>query len=460
MPGSSPKFTTPRDNTDIQHDMGTRSRLRRSTWLILVGLVFMVAFAALGRDSRAALSPGKPLVFRRPSSWQLTEAKLHWRAGRVEEAETMLEQALHEDPTDVALATWLIDIRLQRERYKEAITLLKEYAHFSTKKRNLYFRLGVAHAKLKSYKNALGYYQRALELDPYLKRAYVDVAKIRIQQRFLYDAKSTLKRLLQIDPDNQDGRDHLEMVERLIQSDKYNVWRRENVLIHFHDHKLVSAIEQFYPLIQAHRVNLEDKLKYSIPLIHIKVVDKIERHFNPPTFYDDLEDAIMITRKTLENGDHVAFSHELAWYYLTRMTRKNLPLWLHEGLCLMESRPAFLDAKPLRTTRVKWSDLDHSMTMEKRFLEFDQISKLDPSIEESLRGAYTIVRFLLESYGWDTMRLILAEYRGGKTRFEPTCEKILHIDFESLVAKYTTYAISNYFFHSTGEISSSAPAWR
>ena len=62
-----------------------------------------------------------------------------------------------------------------------------------------------------------------------------------------------------------------------------------------------------------------------------------------------------------------------------------------------------------------------------------------------------MVRFLLEKYGWPTMRAVLNEFRKGETRFDPIVRKIMHIDFRTLTAKYNSYAITHFFFHSTGE---------
>lgn len=432
---------------------------RRRVRILLVAGIALAGLASLhsGRVD-ADVSGLGPLLNSRPETWHLTEARIHWDRGRIRQATELLVRALHENPANLEVVTWLADAYIRQEQFAEAIKLLSNYASSSTRARNYYYRLGYSYGRRGDYRNALGFLTKAVEVDPYLLRGYLDIARVRRKQGFMHDAEEALKRALQISPGYKPALEELKLVTERIASNNFNIYRKNNMVVHFPDHGFGKKVEEFYPLMEAHRRNLEDKLKFHLPEVHVKVVHKIERHFSPPAFYDDLEDAVYLSEAALDASDHVAFGHELTWMYVQRMTRKAAPIWLVEGLALMESHPAFIDRTPLKTTEIKFAELDRSLAMEKRYLEFDKVEELGEEKVISLVAAYSVVRFLLESYGWPSMRAILGRIRDGETTFEKIVPKVLHIEMETMEAKYATYVMSR-FFSTLGELDTKLPAF-
>ncbi|MBI4859259.1 MAG: hypothetical protein HY815_03160 [Candidatus Riflebacteria bacterium] len=307
----------------------------------------------------------------------------------------------------------------------------------------MYYRLGQLFDHRREYRTALGYYYKALQLDPYLLAAYVKIAQVRIKEGLVYDAAKALTRVLQIKPDYTPALEEMKIVNRLIKSNLHNIFRRQNLVIQFYEYTQLPLIEKLYPLMEAHRLNLEDKLGYHIPTVWVKVVPKVERHNGPPAFYDDVEDCIHLSIAALHRQDHAVFGHELTWMYLTRLTHKNAPRWLMEGLALVEAHPSFVDQIPMRTTELRWLDLDRRITAEKNYLDFE---RNPPQMQMVLLRCYLLVRFLLESYGWPTMRVLLDEYRKGESQFEKLTWKVLNIQFDALEARWNVYAITRYYF--------------
>jgi hypothetical protein len=143
----------------------------------------------------------------------------------------------------------------------------------------------------------------------------------------------------------------------------------------------------------------------------------------------------------------VVFGHELAWLYLSRLTRGNAPRWLNEGLALLQAHPSYLDHLAVRTTNLSWVELDRRITAEKRFLDFDHIDRLDPEVQWTLQLSYLQVRYLLERYGWQAMRRILHAFRTGATQFEKVIEDTLYTSISRLVTDWNMFAIQHYYFH-------------
>lgn len=436
-----------------------RTKRRRARFLLVAGAALAVLASFHSARVDADVSSYEPLLNKKPETWHLTEARLHWDRGRIRQATELLVRALHENPANLEVVTWLADAYIRQEQFPEAIKLLSNHASHSTRTRNYYYRLGYSYGRRGDYRNALGYLTKAVEVDPYLLRGYLDIARVRRKQGFMHDAEEALKRALQISPGWKPAVDELKLVTERIQSNNFNIFRKNNMVVHFPDHSFMAKVEEFYPLMEAHRRNLEDKLKFHLPEVNVKVVHQIERHFSPPAFYDDLEDAVYLSEKALAVQDHVAFGHELTWMYVQRMTRKAAPIWLVEGLALLESRPSFIDETPLKTTQVKFADLDRFLAAEKRFLEFQKVHELGEEKVHSLVACYSVVRFLLESYGWPSMRAILGRIREGDTTFENIVPKVLHIDMETMEAKYAAYVMSRFYFSTIGELAPKLPVF-
>lgn len=391
----------------------------------------------------AGFTGSTPVIFQKPGSMHAVESRIHLDRQRWDEAIASLTRALHEEPDNVRIGIQLADVHYRLRDYDKSIQLLRHFLPQSSREYNIGYRLALCFDHRHDLRTALGYYFRALQTDPYLLPAYVKIAQIKIRQDLVFDAAKVLRKALEIRADYTPALEELKVVNRLIKSNLHNVYRKGNLVVVFYEFAQVATIEKMWPLMEAHRQNLEDKLGYHIPNIWVKLVPKVERHNGPPVFYDDLEDAIHMSIAALERQDHIVFAHELTWLYLTRMTKKNAPRWLMEGLALVEAHPKFLDETPLRSLDLKWRELDRRLTSEKNYLDF---AHNPPEMNLILLRSYLLVRFLLESYGWPTMREMLTAYRLGATQFEKVCLDLLHIPFDNLVARWNMYGITRYYF--------------
>lgn len=391
----------------------------------------------------AGFTGSGPAMYQKPSSMYAIEAKIHLDRNRLQEATEALTRALHEEPDNVKIAVKLADTYYRLRDYEKVIHILRNYVALSTRDINIFFRLALCFDHRNDFRSALGYYYKALQQDPYLLPAYVKIAQVRLKQGLVFDAAKVLRSVLQIKPDYTPALEELRIVDKLIKDNQHNVYRRGNLVVIFYDYGQLALIEKLFPLMEAHRQNLEDKLGYHIPSVWIKVVKKIERHNGPPAFYDDIEDSIHFSIAALERQDHVLFAHELTWLYLTRMTKKNAPRWLMEGLALIECHPEFVDKLPLRTLELKWIELDSRLTAEKNYLDFERNPE---PVQHTLLLSYLLTRFLLENYGWPAMRTLLDEYRKGASQFEKLAYSVLNIPYDALVAKWNMYAITRYYF--------------
>lgn len=403
----------------------------------------IAAFLLSAAPAFAGFTGDTPAYFNKPSTIYGVEAKIHLDRNRLQEGVESLTRALHDEPDNVKLATLLADTYYRLRDWDKTISILQNYVQLSTREHNIFYRLALCFDHKGDLRTALGYYHQALRQDPGLLPAYVKVAQVRLKEGLVYDAARVLRHVLTLKPDYTPALEEMKVVNRLIKKNEHNIYRRGNLVILFTDFNQHALLERLYPMLEAHRQNLEEKLAYHIPSVWVKIVAKVERHNGPPAFYDDVEDCIHFSIAALERQDHALFAHELTWLYLTRMTKKNAPRWLMEGLALVESHPAFVDKTPLRTLNLKWTDLEQRLTAEKNYLDFERNPE---PVNHTLLISYLLTRFLLENYGWPTVRQILDEYRGGATQFDKVCYKILNIQFDALVAKWNMYGITRYYF--------------
>jgi tetratricopeptide (TPR) repeat protein len=116
-------------------------------------------------------------------------------------------------------------------------------------------------------------------------------------------------------------------------------------------------------------------------------------------------------------------THEYTHFIVSRTSHNTVPIWLHEGLAKFEER--------------RWRKEDRSggltPTMEhllatglqrKHLITFEQMhpsmAKLPSQEDTALAFAevYTVVEYLVAQIGWDGVRKVIAEMKGGKTDAE------------------------------------------
>jgi tetratricopeptide (TPR) repeat protein len=394
----------------------------------------------------AAFTGNEPVIYQRPSTSFAVESQIHLARRRWETAIESLKRALHDQPDNVRLAQKLAELHIRLEQFDKAILILEDYLPLTSKRENLYFMLGYAHDRLNHFPEALGYYSKAIKAQPGRLSIYVRAAQVRLRQGLVYDAAKILRRALEIDRDYAPAVEELAIVNKLIKENRHNIYRRGNMVILFRDYRQFTQIDALYPYLEQHRLNLENNLKYHVPLLWVKIVRKIEQHDNPPALNNWSEDVILITEDTLQKQNHEAIGHELAYLYLLRMTRNNVPRWLAEGIALWECRPKFLSTTPLRSADNAWPEERRFLSAEKNYLDFDKQSE---GTKRQLLRAFVLTRFLLDNYGWEGMRKILLRYAEGETRFSNIAWNTLHIQLNMLIARWNMYVLTNFFFNPT-----------
>lgn len=407
---------------------------------LAVGLALLLLGAS---PALAILSRTDPVFARGTSSIHHVEARLHLDAQRTELALESLTRALHDRPDDLETAVKLADLHYRARRYAKSVDILRDYVDRASVRRNVFYYLALSFDRLDDFRNALGYYYKALTLDPRLLKAYVRIARVRVRQGLVFDATRALKKCLEINPDYFPALQELRVVNRLVRLNAENVYRKDNVVVLFPDSKLYGAVDALYPRIQRTIEFLERNLKYHVPEVWVKVVGKVPRFENPPAFYDHPEGCVYLEVEAVKTGEATALIHELTYLYLRRMGKNNCPSWLAEGLALFVSRPSVLADTPLRSLRDRDLDFRRTFSPEKSYLRWETTTE---ESRKALLRAFLCVRFLLDSYGWPAMRKVLAAYRDGASSFEKVCWDVLHVDFESLRRRWDVYAVSNYYF--------------
>ncbi len=411
-----------------------------------LGLVALAASILGAGAAQAAFTGRDPVIYQRPSTMFAVESQIHLARKRWETAIESLKRALHDQPDNVRLAQKLGELHIRLEQYDKAIAVLEEYLSSASSRNNVYYLLAFCHDRLNHFREALGYYTKALQTEPGRLTIYVRAAQIRLRQGLVYDAAKILRRALEIDRDYTPAIQELTIVNKLIKENKSNIYRRGNLVVLFRDFRQFTQIDALYPALEQHRNNLEANLKFHIPTLWVKIVKKIDHHDNPPALNNWNEDVLEVTEETLEKGNHEVIAHELAYLYLLKMTGNNLPRWLAEGIALWQSRPRFLANTPLRSTDNRWPEDMRFLSSEKKYLAFD---KQDLATKRQLVRAFVLTRFLLDNYGWEGMRKILAAYKDGETRFSTIAWNTLHIQLQMLIARWNVYVITNFYFNPT-----------
>ena len=198
-----------------------------------------------------------------------------------------------------------------------------------------------------------------------------------------------------------------------------------------------------YPRIRKSIKYLERHLKYHIPEIWIKVVDKIRKHQEPPALYDHIDSAIYVEVEAVKNGDLRCLLHELSYMYTRKLCHNNCPDWLAEGLALWLSRPPILFDTPLRSLKSKDLDFKQRFPRDKSYLDWENT---DEQMRRKLLVSLLMVKYLLDNYGWVSMRKILAEFADETSRWDRVVWSVLHIDAQDFRRRWDVYAMSNYYF--------------
>jgi len=237
---------------------------------IALGLVVLAcsARASYLKDKQVFWSRSQPL-------WEVS-ARIEWDRRRIQRTVDALKRALHERPSDYRLAVQLADLYFKLRNYAESTRLLKQYAHLSSPEDNMYGRLGLNYDLAHEYRKALGYYYKALQVDRQRFDIYVRIAQVRIKQGLPVDAARVLKKVLDVDPDYTPAVEEMKVVRRVIRSNAANVYRGANMVITYDDFHQLNEVDTFFPFMEAHASLLEERLKYHIPTIWIKIVPRVE----------------------------------------------------------------------------------------------------------------------------------------------------------------------------------------
>ena len=403
----------------------------------------IVLFACTTANCGAYFTKHEPVIRHQSTSIYHVESRLHLDRNRWNSAVASLTKSLHENPNDLRVAIKLADLHYRARRYAKSIEILRDYVDRATAEQNVFYYLALSFDRVDNYRNALGYYYKALQLDPRLLKAYVRIARIRVRQGLVYDGAKALTKCLSIDPDYFPALQEQRVVNRLIKMNAENIYRRGNVVILFPDHRLYRHVEEMYPRVQKSINYLERNLKYHIPELWIKVVKRVERHEHPPALYDHIDSAIYVEIDAIKKGELRPLLHELTYMYVRHLTKNHCPDWLEEGLCLWVSRPLILRDTPLRTLKHKELDFKQNFPRDKRFLRWETTT---PRMRRKLLVSYLIVKYLLDNYGWPSLRKILAAFADDTSRWDRVVWNVLHLDEQTFQRRWDVFTMSNYYF--------------
>lgn len=373
----------------------------------------------------------------------LTEARIHINRGRFRQAVRSLTQTLHEHPNNLDIAYTLANLHYRLREYDEAISLLRAYLDRSSPRRNLYYALGLAYHKTDRLRDALGMYARAVQLDPGNLKGYVRLAQVRMRQGLPYDARKVLAKALEIDPEYLPALEEMQLAERAIKTNGRNVFRRRNLVVFFHDHAQYGMIERAFPVLDRFRRKLEDALEYHIPMVTLRLDNKVRRFQEPPALYDEPEDTIRVEAATMEQGNYEPILHEIAIMYLKKASGSRAPYWLMEGLALHHLNPRFLKDITLRTTAHWPVRLPQRPWIQRDFLRFDENSE---AMNQALGRAFLVAKYFVETYGLVGIRKVMATFRGGEKKLWGALWKALRLDRDTLERRLAVYGMRSHYF--------------
>jgi len=406
-------------------------------------LMLAIAVLTAATAAPAYFTKDDPVIRHEPTNIYHVESRLHLDRNRWDSAVASLTKSLHENPNDLGAAIKLADLHYRSRRYAKSIDILRDYVTRATPQNNVFYYLALSFDRLDDFRNALGYYYKALEINPRLLRAYVRIARLRVRQGLVYDAASALKKCRAVDPDYYPALQEQRVVDRLIRMNAENVYRKDNVVILFPDHRLYRHVDEMYPRVKQSLEFLERHLKYHVPELWIKVVKRVERHDHPPALYDHIDAAVYVEEDAVKKGELQALLHELTYLYVRRVCKTGCPDWLAEGLALWVSRPAFLAESPLRTLDARDLDFIQKFPRDKTYLRWEQAP---PPMRRKLLVAYLFVKYLLDTYGWPVMRKLMAAFADDSSRWEKICWSVLHLDAQTFRRRWDVYAMTNYYF--------------
>src|SRR5437899_10205233 len=112
-------------------------------------------------------------------------------------------------------------------------------------------------------------------------------------------------------------------------------------------------------------------------------------------------------------------THEYTHFIVSRVSHNTVPIWLHEGLAKFEERRWREKAGGALTPTME--HLLATGLARKHLITFEQMhpsmAKLPSQEDTALAFAevYTVIEYLVAQIGWDGVRRVLAEMKGGKT---------------------------------------------
>jgi tetratricopeptide (TPR) repeat protein len=146
----------------------------------------------------------------------LTLGSVFFERGYLDQSEMFLRLALHEDPDSAEIRYALGSVYLQQEKNKEArenferaIELTSGYPGTTP---NAWNNLGILSAREGSSSEAIGYFQRALQIDPTHPIALLNLGNVYRQKKDWPAAKEILGRALALTPEDAEVNYSLGMV--------------------------------------------------------------------------------------------------------------------------------------------------------------------------------------------------------------------------------------------------------
>lgn len=138
------------------------------------------------------------------------------KKGETSKAINIFKEAIRISPNDYLPYYYLANLYNDTGRASESIDLYKKALALKSINPNIYFDLARAYDKMGGIDEAIAMYQKCIELSREYLDAYINLGAIYAQKGLFGEAKGVWEKGLKLAPDNQDLKQNLKKLDRLI----------------------------------------------------------------------------------------------------------------------------------------------------------------------------------------------------------------------------------------------------
>lgn len=161
-------------------------------------------------DYKKAAIYFKKAILKDPSNliFYNSLASVYIKNNKLDKAEAILKKGLRIDE-DVQIYHNLGTINYQRERYKRALGYFKKALELEPQNAKRIFRLGLCYEKLDQINEAKDAFEKAVFLDPNNTNYLLALSRVFLKLKNIPQAKAVLKKVLSCDPNNAEAKRQL-----------------------------------------------------------------------------------------------------------------------------------------------------------------------------------------------------------------------------------------------------------